>query len=71
MDFGIGKKQNIQIFLTTHSDEALRNFLLNNEEHNLDIAIYRLENIQGSIIARRFSEEKARRIVIENGGDLR
>lgn len=67
----VAEKQNIQIFATTHSEEALRNFLENNENFNLDICIYRLENVDGDILARRFSGKKATRIIIENGGDLR
>lgn len=65
------KRQNVQIFTTTHSEEALSNFLTNNENYGLNISVFRLESDQGQIIARRFSEEKARRIIIENGGDLR
>lgn len=64
------KNRNIQIFTTTHSDEALKNFLLNFKEYELETIIYRLENIENHILARRFSGEKASRIVIENGGDL-
>jgi len=69
----VTKKQNNQIFLTTHSDEALRSFLENNIDSDLDlnIVVYRLENIENRIIARRFSEEKATRIILDNGGDLR
>lgn len=67
----VAKKQNIQIFATTHSEEALRHFLLINEEFDIELSVYRLENFEGEIISRRFSGEKARRIVIEDGGDLR
>lgn len=67
----VAKRQNIQIFATTHSEEALRHFLLINEEFDIGLSVYRLENFEGEIICRRFSGEKARRIVIEDGGDLR
>lgn len=65
------RRRNIQIFATTHSEEALSKFLLNNQDYGLEISVYRLENNSGHIIARRFSEKKAKRIIIENGGDLR
>lgn len=67
----VAKRQNIQIFATTHSEEALRHFLLKYKEYDIDMSVYRLENFEGEIISRRFSGEKARRIVVEDGGDLR
>ncbi|MBU3176415.1 ATP-binding protein [Clostridium estertheticum] len=65
------KRLNIQIFATTHSDEALRAMLMNFGELNIDMCVYRLERLENEIIARRFSGDKAFKVIIENGGDLR
>lgn len=65
------KELNVQIFATTHSDEALRALLRESKNTLFDVSIYRLEKFRNEIIPRHFSSEKAYDIVINNGGDLR
>lgn len=63
------KRYNVQILATTHSFEALE-ALLENAEDDM-ITVYRLEKFEDEIISKRFSGKKAKKIIIENGGDLR
>lgn len=65
------KLYNTQVIATTHSLEAI-GALLNKFNDNLDdIAVYRLEEFKDKIYSRRFSGNKAYKIIIEDGGDLR
>ena len=52
------KKQNVQVFVTTHSIEAIDAILEGGKSHLEDIAGYRLEEDQGQIYVDRFSGEK-------------
>lgn len=55
------KKYNVQLFLTTHSKEALQKVLALNSEPELkdEITLYTLYKIDGKNIARRLSAERA------------
>jgi len=64
-------KLNVQIFMTTHSDETLSNIITNSTDDKVDIIIYKMESLDDMIISRRYSEEKAYRLLIENGEDIR
>ena len=55
------KKLNVQLFMTTHSKEALQKVLALNSEPELkdDISLYTLYRKEGKNIARRLSAERA------------
>ncbi|WP_407426895.1 AAA family ATPase [Treponema sp.] len=55
------KKYNVQLFLTTHSKEALQKVLALNSDSDLkdEITLYTLYKIDGKNVARRLSAERA------------
>ena len=59
--FKAAKRFNVQLFLTTHSKEALQKVLALNSEPELknEITLYTLYKIDGKTIARRLSAERA------------
>ncbi len=66
----ICKQRNIQLFVTTHSREALK--VLTNQDENIDVdvVVYKLENFEGDIFVERVGNNTAKRI-LGKGGDLR
>lgn len=63
------KKQNIQIFLTTHSDELIKFFLQNSQE--IDTSIIKLIKSDNDIEAETFNKLEAKEKLEELGIDLR
>ncbi len=59
--FRVAKRLNVQLFLTTHSKEALQKVLALNSEPELkdEITLYTLYKIDGKNVARRLSAERA------------
>lgn len=65
------EKYNVQLFVATHSLEAIETLLVNCKGNLEDISVHRLEHYQDSIYTKRFSGERAYDIVVEEGRDLR
>lgn len=65
------EKYNVQLFVATHSLEAIETLLINCEENLENVSVYRLEHYQDSIYTKKFSGERAYDIVIDEGRDLR
>ncbi len=63
------KEKNIQLFITTHSREALKT-LTNLGDEEVDVVVYQLENFENDVYIERIGNETAKRI-LEKGGDLR
>ncbi|MFV0519321.1 MAG: AAA family ATPase, partial [Lachnospirales bacterium] len=65
------KERNIQLFVTTHSLEALTTLTeIGVEDDDIDLVVYKLENYKNDIIIKRIEEHRAMDI-LEDGGDLR
>ncbi len=65
------KERNIQLFITTHSREALATLTeIGVDDDDVDLVVYKLENYKNDIIVRRIEEYRAMSI-LEDGGDLR
>ncbi len=65
------KERNIQLFITTHSLEALTTLTeIGVEDDDIDLVVYKLENYKNDIIIRKIEEHRAMDI-LEDGGDLR
>lgn len=62
---------NIQLFVTTHSGEAISAMSRCAFEHPSELACYRLERFNGTIRARRYSERKLESLVNGSGFDVR
>lgn len=60
----------VQVFLTTHSDETLQAFLLN-DYRTEDVTTFLLKKEGGRISVRRFDGESHRRAVEFAGTDVR
>jgi AAA15 family ATPase/GTPase len=65
------KSLNVQIFLTTHSIEAVDALLECSSEYLSDIVCYRLENYEEKLYATRYSGEKLNKIRNYQGLDVR
>lgn len=64
------KERNIQLFITTHSREALKVLTNQGEDSDVDVVVYKLENLDNDIYIERIGNETAIRI-LNKGGDLR
>ncbi len=65
------KKYDIQLFITTHSREALETLTeIGVEREDVNLVVYKLENYKNDIIIKRVDEDRAMSI-LEDGGDLR
>lgn len=65
------KERDIQLFVTTHSREALSVLTeIGVEDDDIDLVVYKLENYKNDIIIKRVDEYRAMSI-LEDGGDLR
>ncbi len=62
---------NVQVFLTTHSIEAVDALLEGVNQNIDDIACYRLEDYQGRIFVNRYSGQKLKKIRNNQGLDVR
>ncbi len=64
------KQRASQLFVTTHSREALKTLVNVDEKISTSIAVYKLENFDNDIHVERIGNETAKRI-LDKGGDLR
>lgn len=65
------EKYNVQLFVATHSFEAIETLLKTCSESLEDISLYRLEHYQDNIYVKNFSGERAYDLVVKEGRDLR
>ena len=62
---------NVQLFITTHSAEAISALSHSAIMHPNELACYRLEKYRGKVRVRRFSERKLDDLVNGGGFDVR
>ena len=65
------EKSNVQLFLTTHSLEAVDVLLEDCRENLDDVAFYHIRNSEGCSAARRYSGKKLLNLRNEIGFDIR
>lgn len=65
------KDYRVQLFVTTHSAEAIEALTSCAVEHSSELACYRLEKNEGKMTAKRYSERKLDALVNGSGLDVR
>lgn len=66
------KKFNVQIFASTHSNEALKEITtVAIEDESSDLVAYRIEKFDGAFYTKRFAENQLNYVINEKGQDIR
>jgi predicted ATPase len=65
------KEYNVQIFASTHNDEAIKKITEIAVEDTSSLVAYRIEKFDGKFYAKRYAEDRLNYVVNEKGQDIR